>query len=444
MSESEQTEGRSDTHANPDSTPGQYLSITSLVWAAAASLGPVVGGAFTQNATWRWCFYLNLPISGLGFLLLVFVLRLHDPQTPLRAGLAAVDWLGSITVIFGTLLVLLALTLGGVVYPWVSPTVLGMLSGGALLLAAFGYVEARVARYPIVPVQLFRQRASVAAFVCGFFHGIVYVSGSYYLPLYFQAVLGARPLMSGIYVLPFSLGISVASASTGIAIRTTGKYLVFIVGGFVLLTTGFGLFTALGATPSLPRIVLFQLVAALGAGPNTQSILLALHTTVERRDMAAATATFGFIRQLSTTASVVLGGVVFQNAMQCQHADLVARIGASAADLLSGRNAASSVYLVDRLTGDALTTARAAYWTGIRSMFVMYAALAGVGLVTSLFIRQTTLSTVHIDHKTGLAGMRARDEATEPEAMPEAAPVGQPHRRGTGSDGERSVAKSEV
>ncbi|CAK7200627.1 hypothetical protein SEUCBS139899_003325 [Sporothrix eucalyptigena] len=393
---------------------GQYFGFTGLVWAVAGGIGPVIGGAFTEHASWRWCFYLNLPISGLGMILLIFVLHLHNPKTPMRAGLAAVDWLGSFTVIAGTLLVLLGLTFGDVMYPWKSAAVIAMIIVGALTLVVFVYIEARVARYPIIPLRLFRSRVAIASFVCCFFHGVVFVSGSYYLPLYFQAVVGATPLLSGVYVLPFSIGLSITSAATGVAIKKTGKYLVFIIGGFVLLTVGFGLFTNLGAEANWAKIILYQIVAAFGVGPNFQSILLSLHTTVERRDIASATATFGFIRQMATTISVVLGGVVFQNKMQQQHDSLVTSIGTADADLLTGSNAASSVYLVDDLTGDALVAARHAYWNALQTMYIMFAAFAGAGLVVSFFITQTKLSKVYVEHKTGLDGLRERnDQKTE-------------------------------
>lgn len=389
---------------------GQAFGFTGLVWAVAGGIGPVVGGAFTQHASWRWCFYLNLPISGLGMVLLIFVLHLHNPRTPMRAGLAAVDWLGSFAVISGTLLVLLGLTFGGgVMFPWKSAAVISMIIVGALMLVVFAFIEMRIARYPIIPLRLFRSRVAVASFVCCFFHGTVYVSGSYYLPLYFQAVVGASPILSGVYLLPYSIGLSIASAATGVAIKKTGQYLVFIIGGFVLLTLGFALFTNLGAEANWAKIFLYQIVASIGVGPNFQTTLLSLHTTCDRRDLASATATHGFIRQMATTISVVLGGVAFQNQMQRQHASLVTSIGAPAADL-SGSNAASSVYLVNGLSGPALHAARAAYWNAIQTMFIMYAAFAGSGLVVSCFITQSKLSKEHVDHKTGLQGLRGRDD----------------------------------
>ncbi|EPE09556.1 major facilitator superfamily transporter [Ophiostoma piceae UAMH 11346] len=394
----------------------QYYGIVGMVWAFAGGIGPVVGGALTENVTWRWCFYINLPISGLGFILLVFVLKLHNPKTPMRDGLRALDWRGSLLVTAGTLLILLGLTFGGVTYPWKSKMVITLIVVGAVVLVMFAYVEARLAQYPIIPLYLFRKRVAVAAFMCCFCHGLVFVSGSYYLPLYFQAVLGATPLLSGVYVLPYTISLAMSGAVTGWAIKRTGKYTVFIIGGFMFLTTGFALFTNLGAHANWAKIIVYQMVAALGVGPNFQSLLIAVHTTVEHHsDLASATATFGFIRQMSTSISVVLGGVVFQNRMQQQHASLVAKIGEASAELLTGSTAASNVDRVGALLkGPALAAAREAYWKSIQTMYIMYGSVAGVGLIICFFIRETTLSTEHQDHKTGLANMRARGDDTVP------------------------------
>jgi len=377
-----------------------------MVWAVAGGIGPVVGGAFTEHVTWRWCFYINLPVSGLGFAVLTFVLKLHNPRTPIRQGLAAVDWAGSATIIGGTLMLLLGLTLGGVVYPWSSPTVICLIVFGVAVMGLFGLVEARFAKYPVIPPRLFRNPATLASLGCSFCHGFVFISGSYYLPLYFQAVLGANPLLSGAYVLPFTVSLAITSAGSGMFIRKTGKYLPAIVFGFVFMTTGYGLFTDLGATPNWAKIICYQIVAAVGIGPNFQAPLIALQTTVQQRDIASATATFGFIRQISTSISVVIGGVVFQNGMQKQYPDLLASLGPDVANLLSGSNAAASVGLVSQLPGDQGDLARAAYWNSLRTMYIMYVVFSGLGLIIGMLVGQRTLSKEHEEHKTGLKSLR--------------------------------------
>jgi hypothetical protein len=302
---------------------------------------------------------------------------------------------------------LLGLEFGGVTYPWTSPTVLCLIIFGVLTTCLFVVIEWRVAKYPIIPMRLFQVRSNVASLAVCMCHGFVFISASYYLPLYFQAVLGVSPLLSGVYVLPFTLSLALVSSATGIYIRKTGKYLPCIIFGMVVMTLGFGLFIDLGAKVSWPKLILYQLVAGIGVGPNFQSPLIALQTTVQQRDIASATATFAFLRQLATAISVVIGGVVFQNQMQKQYPRLVQELGPETAHLLSGSNAGASVGTVAKISGHAGEVAREAYWTSLRTMYIMYAAFAGLGLFLAFFVGSRQLSKEHHEAKTGLEALEA-------------------------------------
>ncbi|KAK3393516.1 major facilitator superfamily domain-containing protein [Podospora didyma] len=385
---------------------GVFFGVMGMVWAVAAGVGPVLGGVFTSGVTWRWCFYVNLPISGVGMIILIFVLKLHNPRTPMWQGLAAVDWLGSLTIVGGTLMVLLGLELGGVTHPWDSPTVLCLLIFGVITAGLFFLIEWRVAKFPIMPMRIFQARSNIASFGVGALHALVFISGSYYLPLYFQAVLGSSPLQSGIYVLPFALSLSLCSAATGIIIKKTGKYLPCIIGGMVIMTLGFGLFIDLEPQLNLTKIIVFQIVAGFGVGPNFQSPLLALQTTVEPRDMASATSTYGFVRQLSQAISIVIGGVVFQNCMQKQYPLLLAELGPEKAGHFSGRHAASSVGLVADLPEHQRDVTRGVYFDSLRAMYIMYVAFSVLGVIVALFVGSRQLSKDHKEHKTGLEAMK--------------------------------------
>ncbi|KAL0475181.1 major facilitator superfamily domain-containing protein [Neurospora intermedia] len=389
---------------------GIYFGVMGMVWALASAIGPILGGTFTSKVTWRWCFYINLPISGVGMAILAFFLKLHNPRTPIRQGLMAVDWLGSVTIVGGTLMVLLGLEFGGVSYPWKSATVICLIVFGILVIGIFGLIEWKVAKYPVIPMRLFKRRASVASLLVCACQGFVFISGSYYLPLYFQAVLGATPLLSGVYVLAFAMSLSIVSAATGVYIKKTGKYLPPIIFGMTVMTLGFGLFIDLEPRPNWAKIILFQIVAGVGVGPNFQAPLIALQTTVPGRDVAAATGTFGFIRQLSTSISVVIGGVVFQNRMEKQHERLVQELGPKNASLLTGGSAASNVGRLASLPPDQRQIAREAYFNALRTMYIVYVAFAALGLFVSLFVGSRTLSKEHEEHKTGLDNMKKAKE----------------------------------
>ncbi|TFB02333.1 hypothetical protein CCMA1212_005621 [Trichoderma ghanense] len=385
---------------------GMYFGILGMVWALASAIGPILGGVFTSKVSWRWCFYINLPLGGIGLLILIFVLKLHNPRTPVKQGLAAIDWVGNVLIIGGTLMLLFGLEFGGVQFPWKSATVICLIVFGFITIALFGLYENRVAKFPVMPTRLFRGRTSIAAYGLSIMHAMTFMSGSYWLPLYFQAVLGATSLLSGVYILPYVLALSITSALTGVFIKKTGNYKIPIVSGLTIMTLGFGLFIDLGAKANWVKIIIFQIIAGIGVGPNFQSPLIALQTNVEPRDIGAATASFQFLRQLGTSTSVVIGGVIFDNEMQKQQASLIRELGPELASKLSGSEAASSVFLVASLKGHQREVAQTAYWNAMQKMFIAYTCFVFVGLLISFFVKQKTLSKQHTEHKTGLNSLK--------------------------------------
>jgi hypothetical protein len=305
-------------------------------------------------------------------------------------------------------MLLLGLEFGGVIYPWKSAKVICLIVFGVVVAGLFVLNEWKFARYPVMPLRLFKHTSNIASLGVCFCHGYVFIAGSYYLPLYFQAVIGATPLLSGVYLLPFALSLSFASVPTGLFIKKTGRYLPPIWFGLFFMALGFGLFIDLGAKANWAKIIMFEIVAGLGVGPNFQAPLIALQTLVPRRDIATATATFGFIRNMATSISVVIGGVVFQNEMQKRYPSLVASLGERTANLLSGGTAGASVGIVKDLPPAQRAIARQAFAKSLRTMWIMYVAFAVLGLVASTFIGTHELSREHQVTKTGLVEEEAK------------------------------------
>jgi len=356
---------------------------------------------------------LVVPITGTVTALLFFFLHLDNPRTPVWDGLKAVDWAGSLLIVGGTLMLLLGLEFGGVTYPWGSATVICLILFGIVVACLFVHNERKFARYPIMPTRLFNNISSIACFGVCFCHGFAFMAGTYYLPLYFQAVLGATPLLSGVYLIPFALSLSLVSGVTGVYIKKTGKYLPPIWFGMTVLTLGMGLFIDLGSNHNWAKIIIIQIVAGIGVGPNFQSPLIALQSKIAPQDIATATATFGFIRNLSTSISVVIGSVVFQNEMNKKSARLIAGLGPELAGRLSGGSAGANVDIVRGLPPAQRTIARQAFYESLQVMWILYVCFSAFGLVISLFIGNHVLKKDHQVTKTGLEAEEAKRQALQ-------------------------------
>ena len=330
-------------------------------------------------------------------------LDIDTPKTSILDGLKAIDWLGVILVTGGTVMFLLGLEYGGVSFPWSSATVVCLLVFGLITIVLFFMNEWKLAKYPMMPLRLFSKPSNLAALAVCFAHGMVFISGAYFFPLYFQAVLGANPILSGVYLFPFVISLSFTSAFVGIFIKKTGQYLPPIWLGLFFMTIGFGLYIDLPAGPTWGRIFPFQIIAGIGVGPNFQAPLIALQTLVPPRDIATATATFGFIRNISTSIAVVIGGVIFQNAMKKRESSLIAATNQQIGSTLGGGGAGAATSVVKNLPEPGRQRVRAEYVASLREMWIFFVCIAAAGLAVSLFIKKTTLSKSHEVTKTGLA-----------------------------------------
>ncbi|OGM42238.1 MFS drug transporter [Aspergillus bombycis] len=366
------------------------LVMMGFTWALAGSAGPLIGGAFTELVSWRWCFWINLPVCGLSFTLLLLFLDVHNPRTKLREGIVAVDWLGTLCILAVTLLLLLGLDFGGAIFPWSSPKVICLIVFGTAMIGFFVFSEKRLAKYPLMPLGIFSSWSNNAIILVAFAHSMVSIGVEFYLPLYLQSVKQASPLRSGILIIPMMVTEAAVDILAGIAISRTGRYREITWAGLALMTLGTGLYINLGINTSVASIVGFEIIGGIGTALLFQTPVIAIQNTVSQADTASATATMGFIRNLATSLSIVLGGVIFQNGMNARHSSLVATgLSVSVLDALSGDQAAANVDIVKAIQDAAhRRAAQGAYAWSLRNIFIMYTGVAAVGLVAGAFIKQ--------------------------------------------------------
>lgn len=373
---------------------GIYLAFVGFTWALASAIGPVLGGVFTQYVTWRLCFWINVPISITAMAALFFFLHLQTPTITLAEGLKRVDWLGSALVVSGTVLFMLGMEFGGVSHPWKSAIVICFLIFGLLILAVFVFVEWKFAKIPIMPLRLFTNRTNALSYITSVFHGVVFIGGCYFLPLYFQAVRGTTVIMSGVSFLPFVLVLSISSGVTGQIISRTGSYLESIWAGCFFMVLGLGLFVDLNRTSNWGKLAMYQMIAGAGCGPLFQGPLIAIHSVIDQKDVATATTTYAFLRSLATALGISLGLVVFTNIMEEQVNVLREKgVSESSLALLSGGGASANVPRIKELPRFEGLAIRDAYAQGMKGMWWFFFAAAVVSGLASLFIGRHVLAT---------------------------------------------------
>jgi MFS family permease len=387
-----------------------YNSLLSFVWVVAGTSGPLIGGAFTQLVNWRWCFWINLPVCGLAFILLLLFLDVHNPRTKLSDGLMAIDWFGTFSILAGTLLVLLGLDFGGAIFPWNSPKVFCLIVVGSLMFVFFFYSEKRLAKYPLIPITVFNNRSNNAAFLVAITQNMVAIGQEYYLPLYFQSVKLASPLKSGILIIPTMITEAAADMLAGIIIHRTGRYRELAWFGVTLMTLGIGLYITFDTDTTIATIIGLQIVAGIGTALVYQIPTIAIQNSVSQADTASAIATLGTVGNIATAFSVVVGGVIFQNSIAARQSTFKG-LNATLLDAFSPAHAAANVDLIRTLPDPRLV--QEAFSWSIRNMFIFYTGIAAVSIAASLFMKQKHMSSNHTETKTGIANLTKSEKFSQ-------------------------------
>ena len=337
---------------------------------------------------------MPVPFTAISFLVLVVVLDIESTKVKLAQGIRAVDWYGIFAIAGATILILLGLQFGGTIAPWNSIIVVCMLAFGGVTFCIFLLLEWKVAKLPLMPLRFFSQRSRIAILTVCASQSFITTGCTYFVPLYFQLVLGISPLMSGVYFLPTTLTLAVFFLCVGQVIKRTGRYLGLIQCGACALVFGTGLLIDSQPYTSWLRLIISQILVAIGLGLTYQAPLIAFHAQIDPEDVAMGTSTFQFIKTFCQTVSVIVGQVIFQNQIQRRSSILLnAGLPEHLISTLSGGNAISSAAAVHALEFEQQDVVRRILTSAMDDMWTFYTVLAGYGVVASFSITKVKLSS---------------------------------------------------
>ena len=381
---------------------GKFMAIVFASISIGTSIGPLLGGIIVQNTTWRWVFFLNIPVGCVSLALLFVFLKVNAASTTtLRAKVKQIDYGGNVIFITGVSIILVALAYGGTLWPWYSyQTIVSLVFGVFALVAFVLYEGSNWCIRPTIPLRLFMNRTSVAAFVLTFLHSLLTLLVIYFLPVYFQAVLLTSPTTSGVNMLPTVLIMVPLSAISGAMLSKLGRYKPFHYTGFATLALGIGCFITLNASSPVVAWVLVQIVAAIGAGLVLSTLLPAAQAGLPEDDVAAATGTWAFMRSFGIVWGVSVPAAIF-NAQFDRLAFRIPDAGVRAQ--LSGGAAyehATAAFLnsFERTLREQIVNV---YADSLKAVWIFATAVAGLGFLLVFMERETVLRT-KLETKFGL------------------------------------------
>lgn len=292
----------------------RFMSVIFTFYSIAFAIGPVVGGALVDHSSWRWIFYLNLPVAGLSLVLLFFFLHVPFNAAFSPSMLQRVDIAGNALLIASVVSVLIALNWAGTEYPWASCRVIVPLVFGFIGISGFLILESTILiPEPTMPFRIFSNRTSLPTFGLSFIQSMLTYWSSYYLPVYFQAVLEATPTQSGVDALPSVFIAMPFAMAAGVGLSALNRFKPFMFFGFALLASGYGMLSLLDQTSSTAYWAASQGMAAAGTGTLMTVTLPAIQAPLAEADQAIATGAWGFVRSFGGIWGVAIPSAVFNS-----------------------------------------------------------------------------------------------------------------------------------
>jgi EmrB/QacA subfamily drug resistance transporter len=362
----------------PPAERGRYQGYTGSVWAVASIIGPFIGGFFTQHLSWRWVFYINVPIGAVALCVTAVVLR-----RPERRDRPSIDWWGAALLSAGVASLVLLTTWGAGTHAWSDPRIVGLAVGAAALLGAFGYVERR-APDPVLPPRLFRVGVFRISVLTSVIVGFAVLGTTTFIPLYLQVVDGASPVAAGVKMTPIMVSLVLASIVSGRIISRRGRYRLFPIAGTILMSVGLLLLSFMTPHTGYPVQAASMAVLGFGMGMVLQVLILTAQNSVSPSDIGVATSTVTFARSIGASTGVAFFGAIFS-------AHLASNLRAAGGDRLSGMASGLTPAALARLDPAARAALVDGFAAALHLVYLCAVPVALISVVASLYIKEQPL-----------------------------------------------------
>ena len=372
---------------------GRYMGYIGAVFGVASIAGPLAGGWITDNFSWRWLFYVNLPF---GVAALAFILAyLHVPHVPRRHKL---DYVGFVALPIALVAVLLATTWGGTTYPWDSWQIVSLYVAGVVVLIGF-LVNEYYAAEPVLPLRLWKNSVFTLSNVSNMAISMTLFGAIFFIPVYAQGVIGVNVTNSGAVLIPLTASMIVVSIVVGRLITRTGRYKGFMLAGLLVMASGYFLLTRLEYGSTQTDLTLDMIVVGLGLGAVLQTYTLVVQNATSRGDLGVATSTTQLSRSLGATVGTAVFGTIMTNGMRTEipkHLPAHALRGPQAAELSdgSGVGAVLDPNTLGQLPDAVATGIREGLAAAMHPVFVAGLPIIAIALVATLLIKELPLRTV--------------------------------------------------
>ncbi len=358
---------------------GKYQGALGAVFGVTTVLGPLLGGLFTDHLSWRWAFYINVPIA-----IVVIIMAARTIPGGRGTGKPAIDYLGVLFVGLGSTGLILATSWGGTQYAWGSAMIIGLFIGSVIALVIFVLVELR-APEPILPMRLFRGRVFSTASTLSFIVGFAMMGSITFLPTFLQFVSGASATTSGVRMLPMVVGLLITAVASGSYVGRTGHYRLFPIAGSAVTALGLFLVSRMDQNTNILVETLYLFVLGAGIGLVMQILTLIVQNTADYKDLGTATSGITFFRTLGGAFGAAVLGSVYSNRI----ADLLPAALAQSPGV--SVEAATTPALLHALPSDQTAPVVAAYAEALHSVFLWAIPVALVALVVAFFLPEVPL-----------------------------------------------------